>query len=442
MSAIDQTPTYNLGAVLRETGLKADTLRAWERRHGLPRPSRSEGGHRIYSQRDLETIKWLMARQGEGLSIGRAVALWHSLEAEGQDPLQVRGYTTPGAPAAAVLLPEADTSADLRREWVSACKAFDEGRAEMVLAQAFAKHPVEVVCLELLQKGLAELGEGWYRGRVVVQQEHFASGLAMRRLQTLVAATPPPSRPERILIGCPPREEHTFSALLLALLLRRRGWDVVYLGANVPTERLGQVIDSAKPHLVILAAQQLPTAATTLDMARLVRAEGVRLCYGGRAFNVWPQVRTRIPGHFLGERLDLVPPLVKEILSSPRPVPLVATVPAIYERALPHYRDRRGQIEAQVWRTMEAGGMRREHLVTATQHLRRDIVAGLALGDMRLVDSDVDWVSGLLSHHGLPGEVLGGYLAAYHQAAQSHLDERGAPLVDWLGQAAGLQGGG
>jgi DNA-binding transcriptional MerR regulator len=442
MSAMDQTPTYNLGAVLRETGLKADTLRAWERRHGLPRPSRSQGGHRIYSQRDLETIKWLMARQGEGLSIGRAVALWRTLETDEQDPLQVKGYTTPGASASAVSLPEADTSADLRREWVSACKAFDEQRAEIILAQAFAKHPVEVVCLELLQKGLAELGEGWYRGQVVVQQEHFASGLAMRRLETLVAATPLPSRPERILVGCPAREEHTFSALLLALLLRRRGWDVVYLGANVPTERLGQVLGKTKPHLVILAAQQLLTAATTLDMARRLRAEGVLLCYGGRAFNVWPETRGRIPGHFLGEHLDLVPPLVKEMLSSPPPLPPVAEVPAAYERALLHYRDQRGQIEAQVWPAMEARGMRRGHLVAATRYLRRDIVAGLALGDMALVDSDLDWVRGLLSHYGVPGQALGGYLAAYHQAAQSHLDERGAPLVEWLGGVAGQQGAG
>src|ERR1043165_1858873 len=81
------TPAFFLKVVLKETGLGADTLRAWERRYGLPVPNRSAGGHRLYSQRDIETIKWLMKRQAEGLSISRAVDLWNEQIASGVDPL-------------------------------------------------------------------------------------------------------------------------------------------------------------------------------------------------------------------------------------------------------------------------------------------------------------------------------------------------------------------
>ena len=70
-----KSPVFNLKAVLQETGLIADTLRAWERRYGLPTPNRSAGGHRLYSQYDIETIKWLIARQAEGLSISRGVQM-------------------------------------------------------------------------------------------------------------------------------------------------------------------------------------------------------------------------------------------------------------------------------------------------------------------------------------------------------------------------------
>ena len=87
MSASNE-PTFNLKVVIRETGLKPDTLRAWERRYGLPDPQRTDGGHRLYSRRDIEMLKWLMARQDEGVSISRAVNLWQSLEGEGKDPLQ------------------------------------------------------------------------------------------------------------------------------------------------------------------------------------------------------------------------------------------------------------------------------------------------------------------------------------------------------------------
>ena len=85
--SISTTPTYNLKAVIKETGIAADTLRAWERRYGLPMPGRTPGGHRLYSKRDIEIIKWLMAKQGEGLSISRAVDLWNELTESGQDPL-------------------------------------------------------------------------------------------------------------------------------------------------------------------------------------------------------------------------------------------------------------------------------------------------------------------------------------------------------------------
>ena len=85
----DDTPIYNLKAVVQETGLKPDTLRAWERRYSLPEPNRTGGGHRLYSQQDINTLKWLLARQDEGMTISRAVSLWRGLQAEGRDPLQV-----------------------------------------------------------------------------------------------------------------------------------------------------------------------------------------------------------------------------------------------------------------------------------------------------------------------------------------------------------------
>jgi DNA-binding transcriptional MerR regulator len=51
-------PIYNLKAVVAETGITADALRAWERRYSLPQPGRTEAGHRIYSRRDIDVIKW------------------------------------------------------------------------------------------------------------------------------------------------------------------------------------------------------------------------------------------------------------------------------------------------------------------------------------------------------------------------------------------------
>src|SRR5512141_2494139 len=85
---LSKNPVYNLKAVLKETGLKADVLRAWERRYGLPAPERTQGGHRLYSDFDVAMLKWLIMRQNEGLSISRAAEMWKEHLLQGRNPLE------------------------------------------------------------------------------------------------------------------------------------------------------------------------------------------------------------------------------------------------------------------------------------------------------------------------------------------------------------------
>jgi DNA-binding transcriptional MerR regulator len=277
--SLSQTPAFNLKVVLKETGIAADTLRAWERRYGIPMPQRTPGGHRLYSQHDIHLIKWLMARQKEGLSISRAVDLWQELVGAGTDPLAGEPGAKPLETSASPL--GTGSLENLRLEWLSACQAYNEAGAEQALNQAFALYPVETVVTELIQAGLHEMGEMWQRGQASVQQEHFASALAGRRLEALIAAAPPPTRPEAILLACPAEEWHAFPLLLLSLLLRRRGWNTVYLGANVPLEEMDETIQAVRPALVIMAAQGLVSAAALRRALPWLQTTGPRLHLAG-----------------------------------------------------------------------------------------------------------------------------------------------------------------
>ena len=123
MTATNRTPIYNMNAMLQETGLSADVIRVWEKRYQLPKPGRSAGGHRLYSQYDIELVKWLRARQLEGLSISRAVELWRDRVAAGQDPL---GEAASEVVSVVEPLLPADTRIKvLRNHWLDACLAFD-----------------------------------------------------------------------------------------------------------------------------------------------------------------------------------------------------------------------------------------------------------------------------------------------------------------------------
>jgi len=426
MKAMYQTPTFNLKAVTQETGVNPDTLRAWERRYDLPNPERTQGGHRIYSQRDIDIVKWLVARQAEGLRIKQAVALWRRLEADGKEPLLMK------VAQAQPEMPARGTVAELRQAWVSASLAYDEREAEQVLAQAFALYPPETVSLELLQKGIAQIGQAWYAGHATVQQEHFATELATRRVEGLVAAAPPPTRPGRILAACPPEEAHAFSLLVLTFLLRRRGWDVVYLGANVPVEEMETTVKATKPDLAILAAQQLETAANLLTMAQFLRESDVVPTFGGRIFNQLPALRTRIPGYFLSANLEQAPYTVEQMMAAPRPLPPLELASEAHTKALAHYREQQLSIESDVRLASQTTNVAYEHISDLNQELARNIAAALTLGDISFADSYLDWLDGLGSEEPVAAVWSAGYLKRYYQAAKAHLDGRGATIVDWL----------
>lgn len=429
----DETPTFNLKAVVQETGLKPDTLRAWERRYGLPQPERSTGGHRLYSQHDIDILKWLVVRQEEGLSISRAVDLWRQLEAEGQDPLTALSPALPHSINGFQRGTSGDTLERLTQDWITACLAFDEPRAEQILSHAFALHSVETVCLELLMKGMAQIGEGWAEGEVMVQQEHFASELAMRRLETLLAASPASTRPGRTLLACPPEEEHVFGPLLITLFLRRRGWSVLYLGADVPSMWLKRTIASVKPNLVILVAQQLPTAATLLEMSQVLREEETPLAFGGMIFNSLPVLRSYIPGHFVGEQLDQAVVQIEQwltALGSLPPAEATQVADKAHQQALVHYREKLGLIESEVWQSLKRRELSPRHLVNAHKGIARNLTAGLIFGNLDFVSIDLIRVA--ILH--LPAELMADYLQFYYEAAKTHLAEPGRSIINWLAQ--------
>jgi len=434
MNIISDNPSFNLKVVLQETGIKPDTIRAWERRYGLPDPERTAGGHRLYSQRDIEMVKWLMSRQDEGLSISRAINLWRSIEDEGRDPLeevttqQMSQTTTTVEFAVGAALDE------IRQSWVDACLSFDEASAEATLTHAFAIYPVEVACVEVLQKGIAQIGQAWYQGHNSVQQEHFASALALRKLNTLVSASPAPFQKERIVVACPPEEDHTFSALLITLLLRQRGWSVVYLGANVPLSDLKETISKLKPSLLVLSAQQLFTAARLAEVAQEIHSQ-VPIAYGGLIFNLVPAVRSRIQGHFVGEDLARIAPVIENIIRLKPLQPHVNSISTEYQVALNHFQNQKAAIEAQTWEILSNNGIERLHLEIAIHHLTQDIEAALRLGDLGFLSNEINWLEGLLANFKVPLAGLHHFLQTYLVAVNKTLDERGFPIVNWLTNA-------
>jgi len=434
MTVQEVQPRFNLGYVVRETNIKADTLRAWERRYGLPTPQRTEGGHRLYSQGDVDTVRWLMARQAEGLTISKAVKLWHS-RVESGEVLPVRNINEESlreeSPALYRAVRESSLE-ELRRSWIQACLRFDNASAQGVLSRAFANYPMKDVLYAVLQQGLVEIGTMWFKKEATIQQEHFASALAIQRLHSLIADAPPPTLNGKVLIGGTTDEAHEFAPLMVNLLLRYRGWEVIYLGANVPVIQLEGTLQTTRAQLVVLTAELLNTAANLLDEALFLKELNVQLGYGGAIFNQLPELSDRIPGHFLGSNIEDAIQVVEDLLIHRPSTPDYLPLSAEYQAALDFFREKQSLIEADIDWALEVSGLSVERMRITHLRLSQSIDASLRLGNIDYVDREIDWARGLIANYAHAPESMHYFLRGYQQALRKYLDERGELIMDWL----------
>lgn len=279
-------PLYNIQAASSASGVLAITLRSWERRYGVPEPNRDTKGYRLYSQRDIAIARWLKDRVQQGIGISRAVNMLRVLEA-GELPLQ----------DAAPLHFET-----LRDHLLDAVIALDEAAINRVVSQALMIGSVEDVAISLIQPALYEIGERWEAGTVSVTSEHVGSNLLRSYLAQLIRLTPPPLRDAEVVVGCAPGELHDIGALMLSLFLRRRGFRVIYAGANVEEESFVADTMGRRPAAICLSAARVPSAESLCRVFSRLSAEWAPLLgFGGRAYLEQPDLIAKTPGIYLGD---------------------------------------------------------------------------------------------------------------------------------------------
>lgn len=158
-------------------------------------------------------------------------------------------------------------------EMIDACVAFDRDRFESMLAPLLYSLPADVACAQVLVPFLREIGDRWHRGEVSVAAEHFASNLVRIKLGTLFESLRRRGGSNRILCACPAGEQHELGLLMFALRAADQGWDVVYLGSNVPVEGLLDAIPKTQPSLIGLSITLRKDAQELFETLRDLRAE-------------------------------------------------------------------------------------------------------------------------------------------------------------------------
>jgi DNA-binding transcriptional MerR regulator/methylmalonyl-CoA mutase cobalamin-binding subunit len=230
-------PRLRIGELSRRTGVAPDTLRAWERRYGLLRPDRSEGGFRLYGLEDEQRVQAMKALIDSGVSAAESARLAAS------------GVSDVVPPTAAGETSLKSGGSRLRE----ALEQFDEAAAHTILDAALTRLSVDGVADQVVLPAIREIGRRWESGEISVAQEHFATGLLRERMLALGRNWGAGVGP-RALLACPPGERHDLGLVAFGVVLRDRGWRVTYLGPDTPIETIARTATDLRPAAIVLVA--------------------------------------------------------------------------------------------------------------------------------------------------------------------------------------------
>lgn len=157
--------------------------------------------------------------------------------------------------------PQTMSSEERIDQLLQAFAAFDNSRANKLVAEPVTSLSVEQVCRQFFGPLLIEMGHRWHQGELSIAAEHFGSSLIRAHLLCLLTETEVNPVAQTILCACPPEEFHEMGLLLFALEAANQGFHIVYLGPDVPVNELLQTARKLRPKFVALSFVSRPEPA-------------------------------------------------------------------------------------------------------------------------------------------------------------------------------------
>ena len=231
-----------IGDVSRRSGVPPATLRAWERRYRVLRPTRTAGGHRVYSASDLARVRQLLTLVDSGLAVSVAA-----------DRLSSGGDEHVG-----------DEGDGLIEVIWEAVDRFDEREVGALLAEAEAGLAVESFLDNVVAPLLRRLGANWRDSPRNVAREHFTSTLVRSYLVQLLTDNVDRNGP-LVVAAAPAGERHDIGVIMAAVVLASHGWHPIALGAQTPCPSIESLLVELSPPCIALGAELRGPAAKLLS---------------------------------------------------------------------------------------------------------------------------------------------------------------------------------
>ncbi len=241
---------YSIKDIERISGIKAHTLRIWEKRYGIIEPSRTDTNIRYYSNDELKKILNIAILNNYGIKISKIVGL--SAEELHLKVLEISSE-------------EVEEGLQIE-SLVIAMVEVDESRFEKILANCTLRLGFEQTVLNIIYPFFRKVGILWQAGAINPAQEHFISNLIRQKLIVAIDSQGMmvKENAKRFLLFLPEGELHELGLLFYSYLIQKAGHKVIYLGQSVPLSDVVKV-NSQNPADFILTSSLSINATDNLN---------------------------------------------------------------------------------------------------------------------------------------------------------------------------------
>ncbi len=271
---------HSINIAAKRSGLSPHVIRVWEKRYSAVAPVRTETNRRQYSDEEIERLVLLKQATDAGYKISQIAPvstenLKSLLEKDRQesDP-----QPAPAGPP--------DDAHKLVDDCLAAIRALNPKLLEEHLTQAALSLGHQGMIRRVVAPLAVQIGTSWRAGEITAAHEHFASAIIRVFLTNISKPFAIPATAPRITIATPCGQLHEMGAIIASATSASAGWQVTYLGTNLPASEIAGAAVQNQSQVVALSLvfpEDDPQLPEELERLRTFLPDTTRIVVGGRA---------------------------------------------------------------------------------------------------------------------------------------------------------------
>lgn len=232
--------SYSIKELEKLSGIKAHTIRIWEKRYGILKPDRTDTNIRYYCDDDLKRLLNIVILNRLGIKISKIAKLSDVEMSEKVVELSA----------------DSSSAQSSIENLIVAMVELDEGKFDKILSKYIMHEGFENAVVNVIFPFFEQIGILWQTGSINPVHEHFVSNLFRQKLMVAIdnIDSADVKQAEKVVMFLPEGEYHELALLFYNYLIKKSGKLVYYLGSSVPYNDIIQVVDMVKPRFLFLSA--------------------------------------------------------------------------------------------------------------------------------------------------------------------------------------------